>query len=141
MNGRFHQSSVAIAVALGLAMAAPAVLAQPQAASQATPPPTSAPATQPGTGPTPNDTELKHFAHAAVAVQNIRKTLQPKLAAATSANDRTKLKAAAEKKMEAVVRSNDLSLHRYVQIAQLVQTNSTIRAKVQKFMPPQQSKS
>lgn len=142
MNGRFHQSSIAIAVALGVAMAAPAALAQPQpVGQQAAPPPTSAPAGQPGTGPTPNDTELKHFAQAAVQVQSIKKTMQPKLAAATSADDRTKLKAAAEKKMETAVRDNDLSLHRYVQIAQLVQTNSAIRAKVQKLMPPQQSKS
>lgn len=141
MNGRFHQSSIAIAVALAIAMAAPAALAQPQPVGQQQATPSSAPAGQPGAGATPNDTELKHFAQAAVQVQSIKKTMQPEIASAKTPDARNKLQQTAEKKMETVVRNNDLSLHRYVQIAQLVQTNSTIRARVQKLMPPQQSKS
>jgi hypothetical protein len=125
---------------MAIAMAAPAALAQTQPAGQTpAPPPAGAAATQSGAGPTPNDTELKQFAHAAVDVEQIKKSLQPKLAAAKSPDDRTKLKQNAEKKMEAAVRSNHLSIHRYVQIAQVVQQNSAIRAKVQGYMPPQSS--
>jgi len=63
--------------------------------------------------------------------------VQPQLAAAKTPDDRTKLQQAAEKKMEAAVESHQLSPHRYVQIATLVQTDSTVRAKVQKLLPPQ----
>jgi hypothetical protein len=40
--------------------------------------------------------------------------------------------------MESAVRSNQLSLDRYVQIAKLVQTDSQVRARVQHLMPPQE---
>ena len=70
-------------------------------------------------------------------VQNIRQSLQPQLAAAQTADARTKLQQSGEKKMEAAVESHQLSPQRYVQIANLVQTDSSVRAKVQKFMPPQ----
>jgi hypothetical protein len=137
MIGRLKHSGAAAAVTLGIAMLAPAAFAQTQPAT-----PQQAPA-QDGNaasqaGPAPSDAELKQFAGAAVDVQGIRKSLQPQLESAQTADARTKLKAAAEKKMEAVVRSHQLSLQRYVQIANLVQTDSTIRARVQKLMPPQQ---
>ncbi|WP_324944072.1 DUF4168 domain-containing protein [Dyella sp.] len=120
-------------------MLAPAALAQTQPTTQQqTPPPAGAAASRSDTGATPNDTELKHFADAVVEVQGIRQDLQPKLADAQSEGARTKLKAAAEKKMESAVKSNQLSLDRYVQIAKLVQTDSQIRARVQQLMPPQQ---
>jgi len=72
-----------------------------------------------------------------VEVQGIKDSVQPQLAAAKTPDDRTKLQQAAEKKMEAAVESHQLSPHRYVQIATLVQTDSTVRAKVQKLLPPQ----
>lgn len=140
MNGRLNRLAAAVAVTLGIAMLAPATFAQTQPTTpQQTPPSQSNPAANPSdTGPAPNQTELKHFADAVVQVQSIRQSLQPQLAAATTPDARTKLKATAEKKMETVVKSNQLSLDRYVQIAKLVQTNSQIRARVQKLMPPQQ---
>lgn len=85
----------------------------------------------------PNDTELKSFAGAAVDVESIRQSLQPQLAAARTADARTKLQQPGEKKMEAAVESHQLSPQRYVQIANLVQTDSGVRARVQKMMPPQ----
>jgi len=136
MNGRFHRSSVALAVSLAMAMSAPAALAQTQPATPPQTPP-AATATQGDMGPAPNDTELKHFAQAIVEVQGIKDSVQPQLAAAKTPDDRTKLQQAAEKKMEAAVESNQLSPHRYVQIATLVQTDSTVRARVQKLLPPQ----
>ena len=139
MIGRSNHRSIATAVALGIAMLAPAAFAQTQpAAQQQTPPPGNAVASQADTGATPNDTELKHFANAVVEVQGIRQSLQPKLATAKTDDARTQLKAAAEKKMESAVQSNQLSLDRYVQIAKLVQTDSQIRARVQQLMPPQE---
>ncbi|MGH8192651.1 MAG: DUF4168 domain-containing protein, partial [Rhodanobacteraceae bacterium] len=147
MTQRLQRTAAAVAVTMGLALTVPAAFAQtqpaqtPPAQPQQTPTQGSAAAGQPGTGPAPSDAELKDFAHAAVDVQNIRKTMQPKLAAAQSADAQTKVKAAAEKQMESAVRSNHLSLQRYVQIAQVVQTNSAIRAKVQSYMPPARSKS
>lgn len=135
MNGRLHPSRVAIAVALAVAMSAPAALAQTQPANpQQTP---NAAAAQADTGPAPSDAELKNFAQAIVEVQSIKDSVQPQLASAKTPDDRTKLQQAAEKKMEAAVESHQLSPHRYVQIANLVQTDSTVRAKVQKLLPPQ----
>lgn len=136
MSRRFNRPGAVAIVTLGVAMAASTALAQtqPAAPQQA---PTQGSATQPSTGPTPNDTELKHFAQAVVDVQNIKNSLQPELASAKTPDDRTKLKQAAEQKMEAVVRSHQLSVQRYVQIAEVVQQDSAIRAKVQQYMQPQ----
>ncbi|MDE2225535.1 MAG: DUF4168 domain-containing protein [Xanthomonadaceae bacterium] len=137
MIGRTNRTGVAVAMSLGIAMLAPAALAQTQPAPQQAPPQGNAAAPQTETGPAPNDTELKNFAGAAVDVQNIRQSLQPQLAAAQTADARTKLQQSGEKKMEAAVESHQLSPQRYVQIANLVQTDSSVRAKVQKLMPPQ----
>jgi hypothetical protein len=137
MTGRFNHTGVAIAVSLAIAMLAPVALAQTQPLPQQAPQDNAA-VSQTETGPAPNDTELKNFANAVVAVQGIKQSLQPQLASAQTADDRTKLEAQAEKKMEAVVKSHQLSPQRYVQLANLVQTDSSVRAKVQKMMPPQQ---
>lgn len=139
MNGRFNRLTAAVAVSLGIAMLTPAALAQSQSTPQQAPPQGNAPASQTETGPAPNDTELKNFAGAAVDVQNIRQSLQPQLAAAKTADARTQLQQSGEKKMEAAVESHQLTPQRYVQIANLVQTDSGVRAKVQSFMPPQQA--
>lgn len=138
MNGRFNRLAAAAAVTLGIAMLAPAALAQTQPATpQQAPTQGNAAASQSDTGPAPSDTELKNFAQAIVQVQGIKDSLQPQLAAAQTADARTKLQQSAEKKMEAAVESHQLSPHRYVQIATLVQTDSTVRAKVQKLLPPE----
>lgn len=136
MNGRFNHLAAAVAASLGIIMLTPAALAQSQSTPQQAPPQGNTAASQTGTGPAPNDTELKNFAGAAMDVQNIRKSLQPELAAATTADARTQLQQSGEKKMEAAVESHQLSPQRYVQIANLVQTDSSVRAKVQSFMPP-----
>jgi hypothetical protein len=136
MNGRFHRSSIALAVSLAVAMSAPAALAQTQPANPPQTPPAATTA-QADTGPAPSDTELKNFAQAIVEVQGIKDSVQPRIAAATNPDDRTRLQQSAEKKMEAAVESHQLSPHRYVQIATLVQTDSNVRAKVQKLLPPQ----
>jgi hypothetical protein len=140
MNGQLNRLAAAVAVTLGLALLTPATFAQTQpAAPQQQPPSQGNAAMNPSdTGPAPNDTELKHFAQAIVAVQNIKNSVQPQLASAKTPDDRMKLQQSAEKKMEAAVESHQLSPKRYVQIANLVQTDSTVRAKVQKMMPPQQ---
>ena len=138
MIGRLNRTGDAVAVSLAIAMLAPAALAQTQpAAPQQASPQGNAAAPQAEAGPAPNDTELKNFAGAAVDVQNIRQALQPQLAAAQTADARTQLQQSGEKKMEAAVESHQLSPQRYVQIANLVQTDSSVRAKVQKMMPPQ----
>lgn len=139
MIGRINPTGVAAAVSLGIAMLAPAALAQTQPATPPQQAPTqgNAAAPQADTGPAPNDAELKNFANAAVDVQGIKQSMQPQLASAQTADARTKLEAQAEKKMEAAVESHQLSPQRYVQIANLVQTDSSVRAKVQQFMPPQ----
>jgi len=133
MIGRLNRAGVAVAMALGTAMLAPAALAQTQPAT----PPQQAAGSQADAGPAPNDTELKNFAQAIVEVQSIKDSLQPQLAAAPSPDARTKLQQSGEKKMEAAVESHQLSPQRYVQIANLVQTDSTVRAKVQKLLPPE----
>ncbi|HWG67124.1 MAG TPA: DUF4168 domain-containing protein [Rhodanobacteraceae bacterium] len=138
MIGSLNRTGMAAAIALGIAMLAPAALAQSQpAAPQQAQPQGNGAASQADTGPAPTDTELKNFAGAVVDVQNIKNSLQPQLAAAQSADARTQLQQSGEKKMEAAVESHQLSPKRYVQIANLVQTDSGVRAKVQKMMPPQ----
>jgi hypothetical protein len=137
MIGSLNRTGIAAAVSLAIAMLAPAALAQTQPTPQQAPPQGNAAASRTDTGPAPTDTELKNFAGAVVDVQNIKNSLQPELASAKTPDDRTKLKDSAEQKMEAVVESHQLSPKRYVQIANLVQTDSSVRAKVQKFMPPQ----
>lgn len=137
MIGSLNRTGIAAAVSLAIAMLAPAALAQTQPAPQQAPSQDNAAASQTDTGPAPSDTELKNFAGAVVDVQNIKNSLQPQLAAAKTADARTQLQQSGEKKMEAVVESHQLSPKRYVQIANLVQTDSSVRAKVQKFMPPQ----
>ncbi|WIG57089.1 MAG: hypothetical protein OJF61_002877 [Rhodanobacteraceae bacterium] len=137
MIGSLNRTGIAAAVSLAIAMLAPAALAQTQPAPQQAAPQDNAAASQADTGPAPTDTELKNFAGAVVDVQNIKDSLQPELASAKTPDDRTKLQQSAEKKMEAVVESHQLSPKRYVQIANLVQSDSGVRAKVQKFMPPQ----
>lgn len=137
MIRRFHGASATLAVAIGATLlAAPAAFAQTQPPAQQPPAQGAAPAA-PNTGPAPTETELQNFAKAAVDVQNIRKTMQPQIASAKTPDARTKIEQSAEKQMEAAVRSQHLSTQRYVQIAQAVQTNPTIRAKVIKLMPPE----
>ena len=142
MTGRFNRTGVAIAAALGIAMLAPAALAQTQ---PATPPqaPAQNAAAQPNTGPAPSDTELKNFAGAVVDVQKIQQSMQPELAAAKTADARTQLQQSAEKKMEAAVQSHQLTPQRYVQIATLAQTDNAVRTKIQRLLPapPQPSQS
>lgn len=137
MIGSLNRTGIAAAVSLAIAMLAPAALAQTQPMPQQASPQGNAAASQTDTGPAPSDTELKNFAGAVVDVQNIKNSLQPELASAKTPDDRTKLKASAEQKMESVVESHQLTPKRYVQIANLVQTDDSVRAKVQKFMPPQ----
>jgi hypothetical protein len=137
MIRRLHKTGATLAVTLGLAMLAPATLAQTPPANQQAP--TNAPAAPTNPGPTPNDAELKNFANAVVQVESIKKSMQPQIASASTPDARNKLKQSAEKKMETAVRDNHLSIHRYVQIADVVQKNSALRAKVQKYMPPQSS--
>ncbi|MGH8153783.1 MAG: DUF4168 domain-containing protein [Rhodanobacteraceae bacterium] len=137
MISRFHGTGATLAVAIGAALlAAPAAFAQTQPSAQSPPAQGAAPAA-PNTGPAPTETELKNFAKAAVDVQNIRKSIQPQIASAKSPDARTKIEKSAEQQMEAAVRSQHLSTQRYVQIAQAVQTNPTIRDKVIKLMPPE----
>jgi Skp family chaperone for outer membrane proteins len=134
----FNRTGVAAAISLAIALLAPAAFAQSQSTPQQAPPQGNAAAPQTETGSAPNDTELKNFAGAAMDVQNIRQSLQPQLAAAKTADARTQLQQSGEKKMEAAVESHQLTPQRYVQIANLVQTDNSVRAKVQSFMPPQQ---
>lgn len=135
MNLRLHRVGAAVAVALGVGMLAPVALAQTQPAAQPQQAPSQNPATQsPSTGPAPTDAELQHFAQAAREVESIKQTAQPQIAQAKSADDRTKLQKSAEQKMEAAVRSNDLSVQRYEQIAMVAQTDSNVRNKLIKLM-------
>lgn len=136
MTLRLHRKSVTLAVALGIAALTPAAFAQtpppaqPQASTQAT----TAATNKPDTGSAPTSAELQHFADAARDVQSIKQSVQPQMAKARNADDRTKLKVAAEKKMEAAVREHHLSVHRYEQIAMAAQTDPSIRAKLMKLM-------
>lgn len=139
MIGQFSRTGIAAAVTLGIAMLVPAAAfaqAQPATPQQA-PPQAGAAASRADTGPAPNDTELKNFADAALDVQGIKQSMQPQIASAPTADARTKLQAQAEKKMEAAVESHQLSPQRYMQIATLAQTDSSIRGKVQSLMSPQ----
>lgn len=136
LNGRFDRAGIAAAVALAIAVAAPAAFAQ-NGTPQQTPPPANGAAPAANAGPAPSQAELQNFANAAVQVQGIRKSMQPQLADAQSADAQNQVKAATEKKMEAAVRENHLTLHRYVELANLVQTDSQVRSEVQKLMPPE----
>lgn len=107
--------------------------AQPAPQQAANPPATSA-AAQPDTGPAPTSAELQQFANAASSVLDIRKATEPKLAAAKDDNARTQLQQSAETQMEAAVQQQHLTVQRYQQIAMVVQTDSSVRAKVIQLM-------
>ncbi|MGH8182353.1 MAG: DUF4168 domain-containing protein [Rhodanobacteraceae bacterium] len=135
MNLRLHRMSATAAVALSVGMLAPMALAQTQQAPQPQQAPSQNQAAQPGTpGPAPTDTELQHFAQAAREVETIKQTAQPEIAQAKTPDARTKLQQSAEHKMEAAVRSHDLSVQRYEQIAMVAQTDSSVRTKLIKLM-------
>ncbi|HEX7338712.1 MAG TPA: DUF4168 domain-containing protein [Rhodanobacteraceae bacterium] len=89
----------------------------------------------------PTDTELKNFAHAAEGIAGIKQTAQKQLMTAKDSSARTKLEQAAQQKMKATIVSNHLSVQRYIQIAKVVQTNQTVRAKVLKMIQPAPSHS
>lgn len=137
MTQHLKRIGIATAVIFGASVLAPAVFAQApaqrQAPTQQQTSPQTAPQNKPDLGPKPSDSELKHFVHAAMDVQSIAHQAQPKLQSAKDNADRVKIQQAAEKKMEAAVKTHHLSVHRYQQIAMAMQTDQSIRAKVNKL--------
>ncbi len=136
MIQRIQRVGTAAALTLAAALFATTAFAQAQPTPQqpATNPPPASAAAQPGTGPAPTSAELQQFANAASSVLDIRKATEPKLAAAKDANARTQLQQSAEKQMEAVVQQQHLTVQRYEQIAMVVQTDDSVRAKVIQLM-------
>jgi hypothetical protein len=135
MIQRIQRVGTAAALTLAAALFATTAFAQAQPTPQqpATNPPPASAAAQPGTGPAPTSAELQQFANAASSVLDIRKATEPKLAAAKDANARTQLQQSAEKQMEAAVQQH-LTVQRYEQIAMVVQTDDSVRAKVIQLM-------
>ncbi|HEX7381030.1 MAG TPA: DUF4168 domain-containing protein [Nevskiaceae bacterium] len=135
MNQPFHRIGVTAAVVLGLGVLAPGAFAQTGAPAAQAPQQQAAPGmAQPDTGPAPSDSELKHFVAAALDVQHIARGAEPQIEAAKSAADRANLQQAAEKKMEAAVKKQHLSVQRYQQIAMVIQTNHSVQAKVNQML-------
>lgn len=131
----FQRVGATAALTVAAALFASTAFAQAQPApQQAANPPTASAAAQPDTGPAPTSAELQQFANAASSVLDIRKATEPKLAAAKDANARTQLQQSAEKQMEAAVQQQHLTVKRYEQIAMVVQTDDSVRAKVIQLM-------
>ena len=130
-----QRTGAAAALTVAAALFASGAFAQAQPAPQQAPnPPAASAPAQPDTGPAPTSAELQQFANAASSVLDIRKATEPKLAAAKDANARTQLQQSAEKQMEAAVQQQHLTVQRYEQIAMVVQTDSSVRAKVIQLM-------
>lgn len=91
-------------------------------------------------GPAPTSTELDDFAHAVVATGNIKRAARQEIVDAPTAADRDKLKQATTNEIKAAIRSNHLSVHRYLQIITFVQANPATQKKVvarlKLLMPP-----
>lgn len=111
-------------------------MAQTPAASQSTamPPKASAKATTPNAGLLPTPTELRHFVDAAFAVQKIGRQVRPELKQATNDQERIKLQRQAERKMKAAVRAHHLSVARYQQIYEAMQTKPSVRKQVEELV-------
>ena len=108
---------------------------QPSATGKAAPP-----AMKPDTGPSPTDTELRHFVNAALAVQKIGKKVRPELKQAKTDTDRIKLQRQAEQKMKVAVRQHHLTVKRYQQIFVAMQSNKDIKRKVETLVRAKQGK-
>jgi hypothetical protein len=81
-------------------------------------------------GPAPTSVELDELAHAIVATGNIKRAARPGIANAPDAADRARLEQAAANRIKAAIRSNHLSVHRYLQIVAFVQTHPAEQRKV-----------
>ncbi|MGH8147771.1 MAG: DUF4168 domain-containing protein [Rhodanobacteraceae bacterium] len=91
-------------------------------------------------GPAPTDTELDHFAHAIIATGNIKRAARPGIVNAPTPADRAKLDHATANAIKAAIRSNHLSVQRYLQIITFVQGHPATQMKVvallKLLMPP-----
>lgn len=130
------QLFIAAVIILGCCGLSMPVMAQTPAASQstATPPKASAKATMPNTGLLPTPTELRHFVAAAFAVQKIGRQVRPELKQANNDQERIKLQRQAERKMKAAVRAHHLSVTRYQQIYEAMQTDPSVRKQVEELV-------
>lgn len=136
MIKRHRPLAVAMVLALGAGLAAPAAMAagpQTQAEGQAPTPPKAQPRKL-DTGPPPTNAELHHFVDAAFAVQKIGKQVRPEIKQAKDSQARLKLQQQAEQKMKAAVKKNGLTVKRYQQIYMAMQENKHVKHEVQKLV-------
>lgn len=130
---------VSIAVVLATAISAPPVFAGARASAHVRRPVNKV-ASRTDTGPAPTSAELNEFAHAVVAVGNIKRAARQGITSAPTRADRSKLEQATTGEIKAAIRSNHLSVHRYLQIITFVQTHPATQKKVvallKQLMPP-----
>lgn len=129
----FHrQLAIAMAMALGFGLSVPA-MAQTPAASQSAATVSKAPMKpiKPNVVPPPSQVELQHFVDAAFAVQKIGEQVRPQLKQAKNDQARIKLQRQAESRMKAAVRAQHLSVARYQQIYEAMQTEPAVKKQVE----------
>lgn len=137
MKPRLCSPSVPAAMAVVLALisaAPPAIGGMHEPALRQTRRLAKESAPQSDTGSAPSSSELDHFVHAVVDVGNIKRAARPAIVGAASQTDRTKLEQATVKQIKAAIRGNDLSVHRYLQIAAFVQTHKSVQKTVLALM-------
>lgn len=88
----------------------------------------------PNTGLPPTPTELRYFVDAAFAVQKIGRQVRPELKQANSDQERIKLQRQAESRMKAAVRAHHLSVARYQQIYEAMQTEPSVKKQVEELV-------
>lgn len=132
-------AAVSIAVVVTAAISAPPVFAGAHALAHVSRPAEKV-TSRTEAGRAPSSTELDEFAHAVVAVGNIKRAARQGITDAPNRADRSKLERAATGEIKAAIRSNHLSLHRYLQIIAFVQahpaTQNKVIALLKQLMPP-----
>ncbi len=111
---------------------AAASVAMPLPAAPAPVPPSAAHGTVVATtaAPAPTPAELDDFARAIIATGNIKRAARPGIEGATTAANRARLEQAATRRIKAAIRSDHLSVRRYLEIVAFVQAHPAAQAQV-----------
>ena len=123
----FRFSRGVAVVALAMTFASPVALAQ---TSDVEPPSQAAPQV--------TDQQLEVYAVAALEVQKINQTYQPKISQAESPEDQKVLYDKATQEMTQAIRDSGMSVEQYNQLTTMVQSNPDLSTKLQGYIEKSQ---
>lgn len=125
---KIKQTIPALLTAAGLAMAAPFAAAQSTPASEQAPAAQQAPAAP--TAPAPDAATVSKFVAAYTEIQDIQESYSEKLQSVSDTDKAMELQQEAQQKMHNAVTSNGLDVEEYSQVANQVNSDQDLRARV-----------